>query len=82
MQIEKCKFLAIVNCMIIFLLNFNSNVKRNPGLKTKSTISFLCCHWNVNKNLTQDKLTSMIAYNVILKYNIICFSLIYLDSKN
>ena len=43
-----------------------------------------CCHWNVNSLVAQNlsKITQLVAYNSLYKYDFICISEMCIDSSN
>lgn len=62
------------------LLLLCGDIEINPGPKNSYNLSV--CHWNLNSIAAHNfsKLTSLEAYNLIHKYDIICLSETYLDS--
>ena len=66
------------------LLRLSGDIELNPGPKHNSCKSFSICHWNLN-NITSHnfiKVSLLIAYNSIHKFDIICLSETYLNSKS
>ena len=77
---------SLVYCFYLFpflLLLCNRDVESNLGLKKNLEFSVSCCHCNVNSILDHDytKITYLEAYNSAFKYDFICISEMYLDSK-
>ena len=62
------------------LLLSHGNIEVNPEQKRK-VIRLSCSHRNVNNILFHNKLSSIIAYNTVQKFDIICISEIYLNSS-
>ena len=64
------------------LLLLHGDIKTNPA-PNKKFKPFTCCHWNVNSLTAHNmvKLSSIIAYNTIHKYDFICISGTFLDSS-
>ena len=63
-------------------LLLHGDIETNPG-PSKKYKPFTCCHWNVNSLTAHNmvKLSSIIAYNTIHKYDFICISETFLDSS-
>ena len=60
----------------------HGDIETNPG-PNKKFKPFTCCHWNVNSLTAHNmvKLSSIIAYNTIHKYDFIGISETFLDSS-
>ena len=60
----------------------HGDTETNPG-PNKKFKPFTCCHWNVNSLTAHNmvKLSSIIAYDTIHKYDFICISETFLDSS-
>ena len=69
----------IIVFLVLLLLSHGDN-EVNPGSKRKLS-KLSCCHWNVNSVLAHNKLSFIIAYNTVQKFNIICMSETYLNSS-
>ena len=65
------------------LLQLSGDIKLNPGPKPNSCKSFLICHWNLNSITSHNfiKVSLLTTYNSIHKFDIICLSETYLNSK-
>ena len=65
------------------ILQLSSDIELNPSPKPKSCKSFSICNWNL-KSITSHnfiKVSLLTAYNSIHKFDIICLSETYLNSK-
>ena len=63
------------------LIELSGDVEKNPGPEFKPYQNFSICHWNFNSIAAHNffkKIQSLIAYNCIHHFNIICLSEIYL----
>ena len=77
------KFYTIC-CMILLLLTCAGDIELNPGPRTNNTsYNFSFCHWNLNSIAAHNfsKLSSLEAYNVQHKFDMICLSETFLDSS-
>ena len=76
--------LRVVNYKVIvflvLLLLSHGDIEVNPGPKRKLS-KLSCCHWNVNSILAHNKLSLIIAYNTVQKFDIICILETYLNSS-
>ena len=68
---------------VFYLINLSGDIEENPGLKLSSSQKLCICHWNLNSIAAHNfiKVSLLIAYNSIHKYDIICLSETYLDSS-
>ena len=66
----------------IFLILRSGNVEINPGPRRNTDETFSICHWSLNSLLAYNynKLFLLRAYIAVHKFDVICFSEIYLDS--
>ena len=65
------------------LLQLCGDIELNPGPKSNSCKSLLICHWNL-KSITSHnliKVSILTAYNSMHKFDIICLSEMYLNSR-
>ena len=67
---------VIVFLVLLLLSHYDTEV--NPGPKRKLS-KLSCCHWNVNNILVHNKLSLIIAYNTVQKFDIICTSETYIN---
>ena len=69
--------------LYILLIILRGDVELNPGPKRKAALTLSVCHWNLNSICAHDftKLSLLRAYVNVHKFDIICFSEIYLDSS-
>ena len=65
--------------VLVLSLLSHGDIEVNPGPKRKLS-KLSCCHWNVNSILAHNKLSLIIAYNTVQKFDIICISETYLIS--
>ena len=73
--------LRVVNYKVIaflVLLLSHGDIEVNPGPKRKLS-KLSCCHWNVNSIRAHNKLSLIIAYNTVQKFDIICILETYLN---
>ena len=58
------------------LLRLSGDIELNPGPKPNSCKSFSICHWNLNSITSHNfiKVSLLIGYNSIHKFDIICLS--------
>ena len=58
------------------LLQLSGDIELNPGPKPNSCKSFSICHWNLNSITSHNfiKVSLLIGYNSIHKFDIICLS--------
>ena len=65
------------------LLRLSGDIELNPGSKPISCKSFSICYWNLNSITSHNfiKVSLLTAYNSIHKFDIICLSGTYLNSK-
>ena len=65
------------------LLQLSGDIELKPGPKPNSSKSFSICHWNLNSITSHNfiKVSLLTAYNSIHKFDIICLSEMYLNSK-
>ena len=68
---------------VFCFVNLSGDIEENPGPKHNSSQKLSICHWNLNSIAAHNfiKVSLLIAYNSIHKYNIICLSETYLDSS-
>ena len=68
---------------VYYLIKLSGDTEENPGPKLNSSQKLSICHWNLNSIAAHNfiKVSLLIAYNSIHKYNIICLSETYLDSS-
>ena len=68
---------------VLCLINLSGDIEENPGPKLNSSQKLSICHWNLNSIAAHNfiKVSLLIAYNSIHKYDIICLSETYLDSS-
>ena len=68
--------LNIVNykdfALIIMLFLTHGDVESNPGPKRRLSDYFSCCHWNVNSIMPHSKLSLLLPYNTLHKFDVIC----------
>ena len=68
------KDLRVINYKVIeflvLLLLSHGDIEVNPRPKKKLS-KLSCCHWNVNNILAHNKLSLIIAYNPVQKFDII-----------
>ena len=64
-----------------FFYNAHGDTELNPGPRKLKIDSFSICRWNLNSLAAHNlsKLTQLIYYNSIYKYDFICLSEAYLD---
>ena len=64
------------------LIELSGDVEKNPGPNSKLDQSFPICHWNLNSIAAHNfsKIQSLIAYNCIHHFDIICLSETYFNS--
>ena len=64
------------------LIELSGDVEKNPGPNSKLDQSFPICHWNLNSIAAHNfsKIQSLIAYNCIRHFDIICLSETYFNS--
>ena len=78
------RYLRVVNYKVIvflvLLLLSHYDTEVNPRPKRKLS-KLSCCHWNVNNILAHNKLSLIIAYNTVQKFDIICILETYLNSS-
>ena len=65
---------------LVLLLLSHGDIEVNPGPQRKLS-KLSCCHWNVNSILAHNKLSLIIAYNTVQKFDVICFLETYLNSS-
>ena len=65
------------------LLQLSGDIDFNPGLKPNYWKSFSICHWKLNSITSHNfiKVSHLMAYNSIHKFDIICLSEMYLNSE-
>ena len=65
------------------LRELNRDVEKNPGPKSKPDQSFSICHFNLNSidAYNFSKIQSLIPYNCIHHFDIICLSETFLNSE-
>ena len=63
------------------LLLTHGDTDSNPGPKHRTSNYFSCCHWNGNSILAHNKLSLLLTYNTLYKFDVICISEIYLDKS-
>ena len=68
---------------VYYLIKLSGDTEENPGPKLNSSQKLSICHWNLNSIAAHNfiKVSLLIAYNSIHKYDIICLSETYLDSS-
>ena len=65
--------------LVLLLLSYG-DTEVNHGPKRKLS-KLSCCHWDVNGILAHNKLSLIIAYNTVQKFDIICILETYLNSS-
>ena len=65
------------------LLQLTGDIDLNPGLKPNYWKKLLGCHWNLNSITSHNfiKVSLLMAYNSIHKFDVICLSETYLNSE-
>ena len=65
------------------LIELSGDVEKNPGPNSKPDQSFSICHWKPNSIAAHNfsKIQSLITYNCIHHFDIICLSETYLNSE-
>ena len=65
------------------LQQLSGDIDFNPGLKPNYWKSFSICHWKLNSITSHDfiKVSHLMAYNSIHKFDIVCLSEMYLNSE-
>ena len=68
---------------VFYLIKLSGDIGENSGPKLNSSQKLSICHWNLKKIAAHNyiKVSLLIAYNSIHKYNIICLSERGLDSN-
>ena len=68
---------------VFYLIKLSGDVEENSGPKLNSSQNFSTCHWNLSSIAAHNftKVSLLIAYNSIRKYDIICLSETCLDSS-
>ena len=68
--------------LYILLIIVSGDFELTSGPKRKAAQTFSICHWNLNSICAHNfaKLSLLIAYAIVHKYDIICLSETYLDS--
>ena len=68
--------------LYIYLITLSGYFELNFRPKCKAAQTFSICHWNLNSICAHNfaKLSLLIAYAIVRKYDIICLSETYLDS--
>ena len=66
-----------------YRISLSGDIELNPGQKRDINQCFSVCHWNLNSVASHNfsKIQSLIAYNCIHKFDIICLSESYLNSE-
>ena len=64
-------------------ISLSFDIELNPGPKRDINQCFSVCHWNLNSVASHNftKIQSLIAYNCMHKFDIICFSESYFNSE-
>ena len=59
---------------VFYLIKLSGDIEENPGPKLNSSQKLSICHWNLNSIAAHNfiKVSLLIAYNSIHKYDIIC----------
>ena len=65
--------------LLVLLLLSHGDIEVKPGPKRKLS-KLSCYHWNINSILAQNKLSLIITFNTVQKFDIICISENYLNS--
>ena len=78
MDLRVVNYKAIV--FLVLLLLSHGDTEVNPGPKRKLS-KLSCCHWNVNSILVHNKLSLVIGYNTVQKFDVICISETYLKAS-
>ena len=78
-----CSFLTQL-WIYSYRISLSGDIKLNPGLKRDINQCFSVCHWNLNSVVSHDfsKIQSLIIYNCMHKFDIICHSESYVNSGN
>ena len=65
------------------MISLSGDVEVNPGPRTKANNTFSVCHWNLNSISAHNysKVSPLKAYLTVHKFDIVCLSETYLDSK-
>ena len=66
--------------LLVLLLLYYGDIEVNHGPKRKLS-KLPCCHWDVNSILAHNKLSLIIAYNTVQKFDIISILETYLNSS-
>ena len=68
---------------VFYLIKQSGDIEENPGQKLNSSQKLSICHWNLNSIVAHNfiKVSLLITYNSIHKYDVICLSETYLDSN-
>ena len=68
---------------IFYLIKVSGDIEKNPGPKLNSSQKLSICHWNLTSIAAHNfvKVSLLIAYNSIHKYDVICLPETYLDSS-
>ena len=68
---------------IFYLIKVSGDIEKNPGPKLNSSQKISICHWNLTSIAAHNfvKVSLLIAYNSIHKYDVICLPETYLDSS-
>ena len=66
-----------------YRVSLSGDIEQNPGLKRDIIQCFSVCHWNLTSVASHifSKIQSLIVYNCIHKFDIICLSESYLNSE-
>ena len=67
-----------------YSISLSGDIELNPGPKRDINQCLSVCHWNMNSVASHNfsKIQSLIAYNYIHKFDIICLSESYLKLRN
>ena len=61
----------------------HGDIEVNPGPKKNCSTNFSFCHWNLNSLSAHNcvKFSSLQAYNIVYKHDVICLSETYIDNS-
>ena len=73
--------LYIITLIHLYILLLSNDIEKNPGPRLFGNLSI--CFWNLNSIMAHNfqKISSIIAYNSIHKYDLICLGETYLNSS-
>ena len=84
-SLNKIVFFTVVDNLwhVLYLIKLSEDIEENSGSKLNTSQKLSICHWNLNRIGAHNfiKVSLLIAYSSIHKYDIICLSETYLDSS-